>query len=96
MGDGPAGWAFQPGWSQGQLVDQPPVEHVRSMSIALPPQRFWPAVARLLQADVRSLRAEPFWVGYWSFVVRDPDGRTLELSDRVRPEIATDGPPAAR
>lgn len=75
------GWAFQPGWCHGQLPDAPPVLPVRSTSIALPPDHFRAAVARLQAARVRSLRPEPFWVGYWSFVVADPDGMTVELSD---------------
>jgi catechol 2,3-dioxygenase-like lactoylglutathione lyase family enzyme len=75
------GWAFQPGWGHGQLPDAPATEHVPSTSIALAPDAFRSAVGRLRAARVKALRPEPFWVGYWSFVVKDPDGRTVELSD---------------
>jgi catechol 2,3-dioxygenase-like lactoylglutathione lyase family enzyme len=101
--DAPSGWAFQPGWGQGQLADAPPVEHVRSTSIAMSPDRLRAAVARLQDAGVAVLRPEPSWVGYWSFVVRDPDGQTVELSDPVTPgpgrradpaPTAADGAPA--
>lgn len=77
----PKGWAFQPGWSHGQLSEAPTTEQVRSISIALAPAAFQSAVVRLKTAGVHALRAEPFWVGYWSFVVRDPDGQTVELTD---------------
>lgn len=81
----PAGWAFQPGWSHGQLADAPAAEHVRSISVAFAPDAFRAAVERLRVAEVESLRPDPFWVGYWSFVVKDPDGRTVELSDPLSP-----------
>ncbi|PFG39835.1 catechol 2,3-dioxygenase-like lactoylglutathione lyase family enzyme [Georgenia soli] len=77
----PSGWAFQPGWGHGQLADAPATEDVRSISVALAPAAFRSAVERLRAAGVEALRPEPFWVGYWSFVVKDPDGRTVELSD---------------
>jgi catechol 2,3-dioxygenase-like lactoylglutathione lyase family enzyme len=77
----PTGWAFQPGWCHGQLAELPATQNVRSISIALSPGRFLEAVARLQTAKVPQLRPEPFWVGYWSFVVQDPDGQTVELSD---------------
>jgi catechol 2,3-dioxygenase-like lactoylglutathione lyase family enzyme len=77
----PTGWAFQPGWAFGQLVDTPATQRIRSISIALTPARFRGAVRRLQEAQVPQLRPAPFWVGYWSFVVRDPDGLTVELSD---------------
>ena len=81
----PTGWAFQPGWSHGQLADAPPTEPVRSISVALTPDAFRSAVDRLRAAEVEALRPAPFWVGYWSFVVKDPDGRTVELSDADSP-----------
>ncbi|WP_374929941.1 VOC family protein [Kytococcus sedentarius] len=84
----PQGWAFQPGWSHGQLPEAPTTEQVRSISIALPPAAFQSAAAKLKTAGVQALRAEPFWVGYWSFVVLDPDGQTVELTDPESP--ATD------
>lgn len=79
--DIPGGWAFQPGWALGQLDSAPETVKAPSASIALPAEEFNHAVARLREAGVTTLRDEPFWVGYWSFVVRDPDGRTVELSD---------------
>ena len=55
------------------------------MSLALDPHRFAEAVARLQASDTTLLCGSPFWVGYWSFVARDPDGRTVELSDPHSP-----------
>lgn len=81
----PPGWAFQPGWSYGQLDDAPPTHFTRSISIALSPEDFQAAVSRLTTAGATALRPEPFWVGYWSYVVQDPDGTTVELSDPVTP-----------
>lgn len=80
-----ADWAFQPGWCHGQLDDAPEVARIPSISIALEPGQFQAAVARLREAGTPALRPEPFWVGYWSFVVRGPDGRTVEVSDPVTP-----------
>lgn len=77
----PSGWAFQPGWGHGQLPDAPEMSFTRSISIALEPGKFAEAVERLKSAGVTVLRPDPFWVGYWSFVVQDPDGTTVELSD---------------
>ena len=79
------GWAFQPGWARGQLHDAPETERAPSMSLQLPPDWFSAAVARLQEAGVAALRPSPSWVGYWSYVVRDPDGRTIELSDNETP-----------
>lgn len=87
--DAPAGWAFQPGWGHGQLPDAPPGQQVRSTSIALSPDDFRAAVTRLQEAGTTALRPEPSWVGYWSFVVQDPDGRTVELSDPLSPGPAS-------
>lgn len=81
----PEGWAFQPGWANGQLPDAPLTVTARSISLALAPDEFEASVERLRQAGVRSLRPEPFWVGYWSFVVADPDGMTVELTDATSP-----------
>lgn len=75
------GWSFQPGWGYGLELADPPPLGAASWSIALDPDAFDAAVERLRTAGVPRLRAEPFWVGYWSFVVRDPMGATVELSD---------------
>lgn len=83
--DEPGAWAFQPGWCHGQVTPVPPVEHKRSTSVALDPDHFRKAVARLRSTGATCLWSEPQWVGYWSFVVRDPDGRTVELSDPDSP-----------
>lgn len=83
----PDGWAFQPGWSHGQLPDAPAGQRTPSISIALSPDAFRETVSRLQGSAVERLRDEPFWVGYWSFVVRDPDGRTVELSDPASPGL---------
>ncbi len=79
------GWSYQPGWVHGLGVHPAPSHAAASWSIALAPEQFWAAVRRLQAASVESLRAEPFWVGYWSFVVRDPMGCTVELSDPSSP-----------
>jgi catechol 2,3-dioxygenase-like lactoylglutathione lyase family enzyme len=92
----PSGWAFQPGWGHGQLSEVTATENVRSISIALSPGSFSEAVARLQTAKVPRLRPEPFWVGYWSFVVQDPDGRTVEISDPVSAEDLPVGSTSAR
>ena len=78
-------WAFQPGWSYGQLPEAPPTQKVGSLALAMEPGNFLKAVDRLQAAAVESLRPEPFWVGYWSFVVKDPDGTTVEISDPHSP-----------
>ncbi len=83
--DRPDTWAFQPGWGHGQLPEAPQTERVRSISIALSPSGLRSAVNRVKVAGVHRLRPEPFWVGYWSFVVRDPDGLTVELTDPESP-----------
>jgi hypothetical protein len=44
-------------------------------------EAFSDAVVRLQDAGVDVLRSEPFWVGYWSYVVRDPMGHTVEVAD---------------
>lgn len=74
-------WSFQPGWGFGLNIDPVPRHAPASWSIALSPERFTGAVGRLQRAGIEALRREPFWVGYWSFVVRDPMGQTVELSD---------------
>lgn len=74
-------WASQPGWVLGLGVEPRPRRATASWSIALEPSHFRGAVARLRDAAVEALRPEPFWVGYWSFVVKDPMGQTVELSD---------------
>lgn len=79
------GWSFQPGWVHGLGVQPAPGHAAASWSIVLPPEHFRAAVARLRAAKVEALRSEPFWVGYWSFVVRDPMGYTVELSDPASP-----------
>ena len=79
----PDAWAFQPGWANGQLPEAPEPVAIPSNGLALEPEQFADAVARLQRAGVESLTPEPVWVGYWSFVVRDPDGQTVEISDPV-------------
>lgn len=76
-------WAFQPGWVFGLGIKPNPTRMHASWSIPLLPESFANAVARLQVAGVFTLRPEPFWVGYWSYVVRDPMGQTVELSDPV-------------
>lgn len=78
-------WSFQPGWVHGLGFEPAPPYAPASWSIALEPDSFAGAVARLQEAGVEALRPEPFWVGYWSYVVRDPMGQTVELSDPRSP-----------
>jgi len=65
------------------LPEAPEPVAIPSNGLALEPEQFADAVARLQRAGVESLTPEPVWVGYWSFVVRDPDGQTVEISDPV-------------
>lgn len=83
-----AAWSAQPGWVYGLELDPVPARQPASWSIALAPQDFRAAVRRLQQAGVTALRSEPFWVGYWSYVVQDPMGQTVELSDPLSPAPA--------
>ncbi|WP_299169242.1 VOC family protein [uncultured Arthrobacter sp.] len=76
-------WAFQPGWVFGLGIEPSPSRASASWSIPLSPESFSKAVARLQEADIAALRSEPFWVGYWSYVVKDPMGQTVELTDRI-------------
>lgn len=80
------GWALQPGWGAEQIAVADELVKVRSWSIALAPQQFRNAVDRLIAANVPRLWPVPRWVGYWSFVTRDPNGTTVELSDPVTDE----------
>ncbi|WP_203568398.1 VOC family protein [Aestuariimicrobium ganziense] len=84
-------WSHQPGWVYGLGIEPEPSHAPTSWSIALDPDHFTAAVARLRAHDVTSLRDGPFWVGYWSFVVLDPMGTTVELSDPTSPGPVTSG-----
>ena len=75
------GWSFQPGWVFGLGVEPSPPSARASWSIALSPESFRAATARLADAGINALRSEPLWVGYWSYVVKDPMGHTVELAD---------------
>ncbi len=67
-------WHRQPGWSGG-VVPTP------SWSFEFSdPAFFRDMIERLCGARVRSFDAVPQWVGYWSFVVKDPAGNTVELT----------------
>lgn len=79
--EAPDGWALQPGWGFGQVPLKESPEKRSSWSIALESRQFREAVERMRGSDVETLWDEPVWVGYWSFVVKDPDGDTVELSD---------------
>lgn len=85
---GSVGWALQPGWGFGQVPLQDQPVRKRSWSIALEPLKFREAVRLMKEAGVPTLWDEPAWVGYWSFVVKDPDGNTVELSDPVSRECS--------
>ncbi len=68
-----SGWAIQPGWKGGDLP-------ITSWSIECGEQDFKKVVKRLQEKKVESFTKEPVWNGYWSFVVKDPAGNTVELS----------------
>jgi catechol 2,3-dioxygenase-like lactoylglutathione lyase family enzyme len=74
-------WAYQPGWVHGLGVEPEPSQAAASWSIPLEPDRFRAAVRKLQAAGVEALRSDPVWVNYWSYVVKDPMGQTVELSD---------------
>ena len=74
-------WSFQPGWAFGLGIEPGPRSARASWSIPLSPQAFRRTVARLQDAGVDALRPAPFWVGCWSYVVKDPMGQTVELAD---------------
>jgi catechol 2,3-dioxygenase-like lactoylglutathione lyase family enzyme len=74
-------WAYQPGWVLGLGVKPEPSQAAASWSIPLEPDHFRVAVAKLQAAGVEALRPDPIWVNYWSYVVKDPMGQTVELSD---------------
>lgn len=76
-------WSFQPGWAYGLGIEPSPRSARASWSFPLHPTMFHSAVERLQQANVEALRPEKFWVGYWSYVVKDPMGQTVELADPV-------------
>lgn len=80
------GWALQPGWGFGQVPLKETPGRRRSWSIALEPHKFREAAERMRESGVQTLWDEPTWVGYWSFVVKDPDGNTVELSDPISEE----------
>jgi len=68
-----SGWSKQLGWSGGSTA-------APSWGVELPPTAFAQAISAALASDVECWLAEPQWVGYWSFPVRDPMGNTVELS----------------
>lgn len=74
-------WTFQPGWAFGLSVEPRPRSARASWSIPLSTKAFTSTVARLQDAGMEALQSEPFWVGYWSYVVKDPMGQTVELTD---------------
>jgi catechol 2,3-dioxygenase-like lactoylglutathione lyase family enzyme len=74
-------WAYQPGWVLGLGVEPEPSHAAASWSIPLEPGHFRVAVGKLQAAGVEALRPDPVWVNYWSYVVKDPMGQTVELSD---------------
>lgn len=76
-------WSFQPGWAFGLGVEPRPSSTRASWSVPLSPKAFLNTVARLQDAEVDALRSEQFWVGYWSYVVKDPMGQTVELTDAI-------------
>lgn len=66
-------WAVQPGWRGGTAA-------AASWSVELDEPAFRSAVQRLIDAGVEARHAEPQWVSYWSFPVRDPMGNTVEVT----------------
>lgn len=80
--------AFQSGWVFGLGIEPSRRHATRSWSIALPPGDFDLAVARLQRAGTEASRTKPLWAGYRSYVVKDPMGQTVELSDPTTKEFA--------
>lgn len=72
-----SGWAKQLGWDGGTAT-------APSWGIELDAASFVRAVDAATSAGTPCHRAEPQWVGYWSFPVRDPMGNTVELSTTDR------------
>lgn len=66
-------WSTQPGWQGGEAA-------YPSLGVEVAAEWFAAIVEALEAAGTPSWRAEPQWVGYWSFPVKDPDGHTVEVS----------------
>lgn len=81
-----SGWARQLGWDGGTST-------VPSWGIELDAPSFVRAVDAATTAGTPRHRAEPKWVGYWSFPVRDPMGNTVELSTTDRDAWPADTAP---
>ena len=77
-------WARQPGWSGGEGLAPSWSFQLASLDA------FRAAVTRLAAADVPRLDDRPQWRGYWSYVVRDPMGHTVEVTHA--PAEAPDDP----
>lgn len=67
------GWSTQLGWEGGTTAET-------SWGFHLEPEPFRDAVGRLRDCGAAVWQADPAWVGYWSFPVRDPMGNTVEIS----------------
>jgi len=66
-------WSSQLGWQGGTASDP-------SWGFHLEVEPFRDAVERSRRQRSEVYRAEPEWVGYWSFPVKDPMGNTVEIS----------------
>ena len=67
------GWSQQLGWEGGDSTTP-------SLGIEFDSDSFRRVVGSLHGSEVSAWREEPFWVGYWSFPVKDPMGYTVEVS----------------
>ena len=68
-----SGYAIQPGWEGG-------TEPRTSWSLECDPADFKSIVRAAEEAGVPAYRAEPEWVGYWSYPLLDPMGNTVEVT----------------
>ncbi len=66
-------WSNQLGWQCGTSSDP-------SWGFDLEREPFRDAVDRSRHQASKTYHAEPKWVGYWSFPVKDPMGNTVEIS----------------
>lgn len=67
------GWSSQLGWVGGTSSHP-------SWGFHLESEPFREAVERSRRRRAEVYRAEPLWIGYWSFPVKDPMGNTVEIS----------------
>ena len=67
------GWSRQLGWQGGTRVTP-------SFGFEVACDDFAGVVERCREVGVPTYLPDPQWVGYWSLVVKDPSGNTVEIS----------------